>query len=305
MRGRIAKPILSIVLFLLSAWPARLWGQAVANAEIAGVISDQSGAAVPMAAVTATQMNTGLIRKTVSGPNGNYVLTNLPVGSYQLEVSASGFETYVRKNIDLQVSNRVGINITLHLGQVSEQVVVSAAANLVQTQSTSVSQVIDQRNIIDLPLNGRQATQLIMLAGAATNTPPSNSGNLPYDLKGSKNYFTADAISVAGGQGNGATYLMDGGANNDPFSNVNMPFPFPDALEEFSVQTNSLSARYGLHPGAVVNVVTKSGANAFNGDLFEFVRNGDFNARGFFAPGQDTLRRNQFGGTIGGHLRKG
>jgi hypothetical protein len=110
--------------------------------------------------------------------------------------------------------------------------------------------------------------------------------------------------SVAGGQGNGTVYLLDGGANNDFFSNVNLPAPFPDALQEFSVQTSALPAQYGLHSGAVVNLVTKSGTNGFHGDLFEFLRNGDFNARNFFASARDTLKRNQFGGVIGGPIRK-
>src|SRR5207302_1177328 len=119
-----------------------------------------------------------------------------------------------------------------------------------------------------------------------------------------KNYPGSAAISVGGGQATGNNYVMDGADNNDTFSNVNLPFPFPDALQEFSVQTNGLSAQFGIHPGTVVNVVTKSGTNQIHGDLFEFVRNGDFNARNFFAATQDTLRRNQFGGTIGGPIRK-
>ena len=117
------------------------------------------------------------------------------------------------------------------------------------------------------------------------------------DLTSSKNYFSADSISVAGGQANGTNYLLDGGEHMDTFSNVNLPFPFPDAIQEFSVQTSSLSAQYGLHAGAVVNAVTKSGTNEFHGDAFEFVRNGYFDARDFFAASPDTLKRNQFGGT--------
>ena len=152
--------------------------------------------------------------------------------------------------------------------------------------------------MVELPLNGRQATQLVLLSGAATDTYKGA------DLVTSKNYYSSDTISVAGGQANGTNYLLDGGDNNDAFSNVNNPFPFPDALQEFSVETNSLSAQYGLHPGAVVNVVTKSGSNHFHGDVFEFVRNGDFDARDFFSATQDTLRRNQFGGTLGGRILK-
>ena len=140
-----------------------------------------------------------------------------------------------------------------------------------------------------------------MLSGGANDIGPANGMS---DLTGSKNYFSADSISVAGGQANGTNYLLDGGEHMDTFSNVNLPFPFPDAIQEFSVQTSSLSAQYGLHAGAVVNVVTKSGTNEFHGDAFEFVRNGYFDARDFFAATPDTLKRNQFGGTIGAPIKK-
>src|SRR5205807_5374226 len=122
------------------------------------------------------------------------------------------------------------------------------------------------------------------------------------DETGSKNFYSSVTISVAGGQANGTNYLLDGGDNNDTFSNVNMPFPFPDALQEFSVETSSLPARNGLHPGGVVNVVTKSGTNQMHGDLFEFLRNGNVNARNFFGVAHDSLKRNQFGGTLGNKI---
>jgi len=149
---------------------------------------------------------------------------------------------------------------------------------MLQAQTSSVGQVMDDRRILDLPLNGRQATDLIMLMGAATNTSPVYS-----DLKGSKNYFSSDSISVAGGQSSATSYRLDGATHMDNFSNINLPFPFPDAIQEFSVQTGSISAKSGLHPGAQVDVVTKSGTNQFHGDAFEFLRNGDLNARNFFA----------------------
>lgn len=143
-----------------------------------------------------------------------------------------------------------------------------------------MSEVIDQRRMVDLPLNGRQATQLILLGGAATTAPAG-------DINTTKNYPSSVTISVAGGQANGVNYPLDGGNNNDAFSNVNLSFPFPDGLQEFNVQTTGLAARYGLHPGAVVSIVTKSGTNQFHGTLFEFIRNGDLNARNYFAPAQD------------------
>ncbi len=304
MTRRINWTFLVVISVLLTpAASIPLWGQAVASAQISGLVADPSGAAVPGAKITATQTETGLVRTVPSGLDGTYVLPNLPVGPYKLEVQVSGFQTYVQTGIHLQVSDNPTINVTLRVGQVTQQVEVTANANMVQTQATSVSQVIDQRRIVDLPLNGRQATDLILLSGAATDTPPAN-GDMFDDLKTSKNYFSAAEISVAGGQSSGTNYLLDGGAHMDAFSNINLPFPFPDALQEFSVETSTLSARYGVHPGAVVNAVTKSGTNQFRGDAFEFVRNGIFNARDFFAAKQDTLKRNQFGGTIGGPIRK-
>src|SRR6185312_12432244 len=172
-----------------------------------------------------------------------------------------------------------------------------ASASMVQTQDTSVSQVIDERRINDLPLNGRQATSLVLLSGAAATAPGG-------DMSGSKNFYTSTTISIAGGQANGTNYLLDGGDNNDTFSNVNLPFPFPDALQEFSVETSSLPARNGLHPGGAVNIVTKSGSNQWHGDLFDYLRNGDVNARNYFGTTHDSLKRNQFGGTVGGRIIK-
>ena len=129
-------------------------------------------------------------------------------------------------------------------------------------------------------MNGRQATQLILTLGAAQYADSGDTG--------SKTFYSSTRISVAGGQGNGTAYLLDGGDNTDAMSNVNMPFPFPDALQEFSVETSAVSSRFGTHPGATVNVVTKSGSNAFHGDLFEYIRNGDLNARNFFQLTRDT-----------------
>jgi len=279
--------------------PTEVNGQAVANAEIHGSVTDPSGAVVPGAMVRAVQTDTGQNLRTVTGSDGSYVLTNLPVGPYRLEVNSPSFSTYIQSGITLQVGNNVQINVALQVGAVTQDVKVTADAAMVETQDTSVSQVIDQRRIIDLPLNGRQVTDLILLSGGA-NVPP----NAASRVVTTHDYATAVGVSISGGQENGNNYLLDGGDNNDSHSNVNLPFPFPDALQEFNVQTNGVSARYGLHPGAVVNVVTKSGTNQIHGDLFEFVRNGDFNARNFFAPAQDSLRRNQFGFTIGGPVKK-
>ena len=271
----------------------------MANAQIHGAVTDATGAAIPAAQIKATQIETGQLRTAVSAADGSYSLLNLAVGPYRLEVGSPSFSNYVQTGIILQVGANVTINVGLQVGAVTQEVQVSSNAAMVETQDTSLSEVIDQRRIVDLPLNGRQATDLILLAGGAV-VAPSAAGRFIT----THDYPTAVGVSVAGGQANSNNYLLDGADHRDTHSNVNLPYPFPDALQEFSVQTGGLSARSGLQAGALVNVVTKSGTNRFHGSLFEFVRNGNFNARNAFAQTQDSLRRNQFGGTGGGPIRK-
>jgi hypothetical protein len=224
------------------------------------------------------------------------VFPNLPVGPYQLKVAMDGFNTLVQDGIVLQVNSNPTLDLTLTVGSIGEQVTVAASSAMIESRSTGVGQVIDNEQVTQIPLNGRQATELIFLSGLATSAPAG-------DLNTNKNYPTV-TISVAGGQANGITYIMDGGTHNDPFNNLNLPTPFPDALQEFKVETSSLPARYGHHAASAVNLVTKSGTNSFHGNVFEFVRDYHFNARNFFAATRDSLKRNQFGGTLGGPLLK-
>src|SRR4051812_42535146 len=271
------------------------FAQAVNNAGASGQVVDPTGAAVTGATVKMTETEKGVPHTTITDADGRYTFPNLPVGPYRLDATMTGFKTYTQSGIVLQVGDRSSIDIKLDVGSVSENVEVSAGAAMVQTEQTSVSQVISQKQIVELPLNGRQATQLVLISGAATVTPAG-------DMTGSKNYASSTTISVGGGQANGTNYLLDGGDNTDTMTNVNLPFPFPDALQEFSVDTNALPARNGGQPGGVVNIVTKSGTNGLHGDMFEFLRNGDLNARNFFGTTHDSLKRNQFGGTVGGRI---
>src|SRR5204863_65543 len=247
---------------------------------------------LPGVEVTITKTDTGSARTVFTGADGAYVFPNLPVGPYRLKVALQGFNTYVQEGIVLQVNTNPTIDVALAVGNIGEQVTVTATTATVETRSTGVGQVIDNQQVTQIPLNGRQATELIFLSGLATSAPPG-------DLNTNKNFPTV-TISVAGGQANGITYIMDGGTHNDPFNNLNLPTPFPDALQEFKVETSSLPARYGHHAASAVNLVTKSGTNAFRGNVFEFIRDYHFNARNFFAPTRDILKRNQFGGTLGG-----
>src|SRR6266478_2409190 len=185
----------------------------------------------------------------------------------------------------------------MQLGAVSQQVQVEASALTVETRSSGAGQVVDQQRVVDLPLNGRNPTDLIYLAGAAAQAPNA-------DLVSTKNYPNEAPISVAGGLATGTTYMLDGGSHNDPLNNLALPLPFPDALQEFKVETSALPAMYGQHSGAAVNAVTKSGTNNLHGNAFEFIRNYHFNARRFNDPTRDTLKRNQYGGTVGGAIKK-
>lgn len=284
-------------VFATLGFAGLVWAQG-STAQISGTVRDATGLAVPGADVKVTQTATGASRAVVTGTEGGYVFANLPIGPYMLEVSKGGFTRYVQSGIVLQVDANPVIDVPLKVGSVTDQVVVQADAELLETRSTGVGQVVDSQRVVELPLNGRNPTELIFLAGMA-NVAVNGTGN----VSSVRNYPTV-AISVAGGIANGVGFQLDGTNHNDPFNNLNYPLPFPDALQEFKVETSALPAHVGIHSAASVNAVTKSGTNQFHGDLFEFLRNGNLNARNFFAPARDTLKRNQFGGVIGGPIQK-
>jgi Carboxypeptidase regulatory-like domain/TonB dependent receptor-like, beta-barrel len=271
----------------------------LSTAQLSGRVTDESSAVLPGVTVTATQTDTGFVRSDVTDGSGAYILSNLPTGPYRLDVSLSGFRTYVQTGIVLQVAASPVVNVVLTVGRLEESVTVEGAAPLVDVKSAGISAVVRNEEILSLPLNGRNAVELVMIAGAAVQTITSTQRALPGSL----------GVSVAGGQSFGVAYVLDGAMHNNPQDNLNMPFPFPDALQEFSVATSGLSAQNGIHSGAAVNAVTKSGTNSLHGNAFEFVRDRRFNATNPFAsigPNgkrvDDGLQRNQFGGTLGGPL---
>src|SRR5947209_3714843 len=284
-----------VVLLAFALEGVGAWAQAT-TAQISGTVKDQTGAVLPGVEIAVTQTATGAKRTAVSNETGNYVLASLPLGPYMLEAGLPGFKTYVQTGIVLQVDANPTINVVLQVGRITDQVEVQANAALVETHSTGIGTVVDNQRVVELPLNGRNATELIFLAGMA------NVGGSGF-LNSVRNYPTV-MISVAGGIANWTAYNFDGVAHNDAYNSLNLPLPFPDALQEFKVESSALPAQYGVHASATVNVVTKSGTNQLHGNLFEFVRNGKFNARDFFAPKRDTLKRNQFGGVVGGAIVK-
>src|SRR5947207_7186306 len=282
--------------FVLITAPA--WAQ-LSTAELAGTVRDTSGAVLPGVTVSVTQTDTGFTRTVVTDESGAYLLPNLPTGPYRLEVSLQGFKSYAQTGIVLQVGASPTINASLGVGNLEETVAVEAAAPLVDVRSAGISDVVENERIVELPLQGRQVTDLIVLAGAAVQTGTVGSRNFPGGV----------TISVAGGLPIGVGYLLDGATHNSPQSNVNLPMPFPDALQEFRVQTSGLSAQNGMHAAASVNAVTKSGTNSFHGNGFEFLRDHNLNSTSPFAVigndgkrQDDGLRRSQFGGTFGGPI---
>jgi hypothetical protein len=271
-----------------------IWAQV--TAQIAGTVKDQTGAVLPGVEVTVTQTETGASRNAVTNETGSYVLSNLPIGPYRLEAGLPGFRTYVRTGIVLQVNSSPVINPVLEVGQVTEQVEVQANATQVETRNVGVGQVMENTRILELPLNGRQAVELIALAGAATPAPLTDAA--------ARDPFAKASFSIGGGLNTGVNFTLDGAYHNNPQSSGYMSTPFPDALQEFKVETSATSAQGGVKSAGSVSLVTKSGTNEFHGDLFEFVRNGKFNARNAFALRRDTIKRNQFGGTLGGPIAK-
>src|SRR5882672_7804778 len=290
----------AVVALILLLTSASAWAQ-LATAELNGRVTDSSGAVLPGATVTATQTATGLVRTSVTDESGSYLISNLPTGPYRLEISLQGFRSYVRTGLVLTVGATPTVNATLALGSLEETITVEGAAPLVDVRSAGISSVIENERIVELPLQGRQVTDLLVLSGAAVQTAEATSRTSPGGVR----------ISVAGGLPTGVGYTLDGATHNNPQENVNLPLPFPDALQEFRVATSGLTAQNGVHSAANVNAVTKSGTNRFSGNAFEFLRHHRFNATSPFAAigpdGKhldDGLKRSQFGGTLGGPIVK-
>ncbi len=302
--ARTNMPSLARLSVLLSmAWLCSVLSAAIPTGTIAGSIQDPSGAVVAVARVTATALETGATRAVQSGSDGEYLIPLLPVGTYRISVEAPGFDRFEQVGIVVRADQNSTVPVTLTIGSATQAVTVQANAQMVETRSGALSQVISERNIIDLPLNGRNPAALILLTPATADLTAGNARG-GSDILQTTTYPGAQSISAGGGRDVGVNYNLDGGNAEDFYSNVSNPFPNPDAVEEFSVISNSFSAQYGRASGAIVNVVTKSGTNQFHGGAFEFLRNGDFNARNFFAASPDPLKRSQFGGTFGGPIMK-
>lgn len=269
------------------------------TASLAGTVIDATGSSVPGATVTVRDKDTGLSTTMPTRFDGTFLFPSLPVGEYQLKVEKHGFATYVQEGITLTVNQAATQTVALRVGKVTEEVTVTANADLVNTREATVGQVVDERRVLDLPLNGRGAQALVFLAAGTVNVTDRYCG-----LNCEGGVYPGQQQAAVSGSGPGqVNYQLDGTSHNDSYINANLPFPNPDAIQEFSLEANNLSAVYGDAAG-VVNIVSKSGTNQIHGDVFEFLRSGVLNARNYFAADQDKLKRNQFGASIGGPIKK-
>ena len=264
--------------------------------QINGNVTDSAGALIPGVEVTATQTATGISRMTLTNERGAYILSNLPIGPYKVEAALAGFRTFVQSGITLEVNANLLVNITLEVGQITESVEVKADALMVETRATGVGQVINNTQILELPLVGRSTQDLITLVGGAVVSGQETAT--------SRSFTNIARFTIAGSSDRGNSYTLDGASHNEMRGGLGLPLPFPDALQEFKVETSALPAQIGFHSGGAINAVTKSGTNDFHGGLFWFGRNQVFNARNFFSNTRDPLKRNQFGGTVGGPIQK-
>ncbi|HYO80000.1 MAG TPA: carboxypeptidase regulatory-like domain-containing protein, partial [Bryobacteraceae bacterium] len=293
LQGHVIRGLV-VILFLFT----RPLSAQFTTATFGGTVLDNSGAAIPAAKVSITNIGTGFSQSVVSDPNGAFLFSRLPVGTYQLRVDKEGFSAYLQKGIELTVNQVANQTITMQVGQITETVSVEANAELVATRTATQGQLIDTKRVVDLPLNGRGAQSLVFLAPGTVNLTGRYCGENCHG-----GVYPGSQVAGVNGAGSAqVNYQLDGTDHNDSYINMNLPFPNPDALQEFNLQSSNFTAEYGNAGGGVVNVVTRSGTNDFHGTLFEFMRNGAMNARNFFAPTQDTLKRHQFGGSAGGRI---
>ncbi|MBI4164818.1 MAG: TonB-dependent receptor [Acidobacteria bacterium] len=259
---------------------------------ILGQVTDPSGAAVPNAALEAENVGTGLMRSGVTDSLGSYVIPALPLGAYKVSVKASGFKTFVQTGITLQLNQNARVDAQLQLGTATETVEVTGEAVKVDTASSTLGATMSTRQILDLPLSGRNAL------GLAQMLPGVGRANIQTIVVG---YRGGDPmINVSGARGTGNSLLLDGTVLVAGMTNNGLNISNPDALDEFRILRNSYSAEYGRAEGAIFLAVTKAGTNDVHGSVWEFLRNDALNARNFFAPGKPVLRQNQFGFALGG-----
>ena len=286
--------LLLVLVLALSFAPIILF--ASVKSTILGTVTDASGAVIAGATVKVTSVDTGFTRQITTEASGDYVVPDLDPGRYSVTVDLAGFKTFTRTGIELQVDQRLRVDVALEVGNVHQQVEVTGQPPLVETDSSSVGEVVGTDQVERLPLNGRFFLSLALL------TPGSNAG-YPGNRQ-ANNDLGNTALAVNGARTSANNYMIDGTDNNEGWNGYVSLYLSVDAIQEFKVQTGMSTAEFGRSAGAEVNLVTKSGTNNVHGSAFEFVRNDVFDANSFFSNAaglaKPPYRRNQFGGSFGG-----
>jgi hypothetical protein len=292
------------MLVLIGGLSGALHAQ-VDTATIVGVVTDSSGGVVPGVAVSATDVETNTTVATKTDGSGNYAITPLKIGRYNVTAEAQGFKKESKLGLVLQVQDRLRVDFTLQIGSVTESIDIQAETPLVQTESSALGNVVDSRQITMLPLNGRDYTQLATLTTGVIKIT-ENGGGIN-GATSATNGNAGGAFSVNGTRGNLNNFMLDGIDNNSNDNASNVLRTNVDAIAEFKIQTSNYSAEFGRSGGAVINASIKSGTNQFHGTVFEFLRNSSLDSRDFFEPRDQPkipFKQNQFGGTFGGPIQK-
>ncbi len=270
------------------------------TASLSGTVRDSSGGGVPDAAVNILNVQTGFTLDVRTNTTGVFLFPRLPVGTYILRVEKQGFSAYVQDQIALTVDQSANLSITLQIGQLSDEVTVTGAAELVPMRTATGGQLIGEQQIVELPLQGRRPERLMYLAAGTVDL-----GRNACRICGQGGVYPGEETAGVNGTGQGQVqFQLDATSHNDTYLNTSLPFPNPDAVQEFNLQSSNFTAEYGNAGGGIVNVVVKSGTNDIHGTAFSFLRDGRWNARQFFAASKDTLKRNQSGGSVGGPILK-
>ncbi|MGH9913947.1 MAG: carboxypeptidase regulatory-like domain-containing protein, partial [Pyrinomonadaceae bacterium] len=273
-----------------------VYGQSTATLQ--GTISDPQGAVISGARVTARNLATGVERQTVSDSSGNYLIAVLPVGSYRLEIQQQGFSTQIINEVKLEVAQTAVQNVKLEVGDIAQEITVTSDTPTIETATTSVGQVINQRTVQEIPLNGRHFVDLGLLIPGSVTAPQNGFLTAPLRGQGST------AFNTAGNREDTVNFQINGINLNDQVQNQITFQPSINTVQEFKVDNSTFSAQYGRNSGAIVNIATRSGSNEFHGELFEFLRNDALDARNFFDSTLPPFKRNQFGGNLGGPILK-
>lgn len=261
---------------------------------VVGVVTDPAGASVPDVSISVVNTKTGETKRAASGQDGAYQVLFLPVGTYRVEGEKTGFRKIVTEPMPLSINQSLRFDLKLEIGAASETIQVEASSTGIETVNATLSQTVAGGQVQSLPLNGRNVLDLAMLQPGVTPSSPGSTGQLGFN--------------ISGGRRDSVSYILDGNTNNNLLNNSVVLNPNPDAIEEFKILTSTYNAEYGRNAGGAISVVTKSGTNQFHGSAYDYLRNDALNANLFFNNQQDlprqVLKRNQFGGTLGGPIKK-